>query len=211
MKIDYPDTDISLVESRLLEVDWLLSSLNSTTGRPCPGCTIKCDKCGSNHCNCNCAVTCVNAPAQLSSEHARYPIEDNVLPLGFTLRSMKVCDPCWSCEGHLDGAQKLTKLPQVWFHCNSMTLIRLLDDCITYFKLRAIINNSWQIVVTYTEPGSLINAFSLKPEVQVGQSLELEVLQQDLMSMAQHLPEQLLSRALKCRDSLINQKQALQG
>lgn len=92
-----------------------------------------------------------------------------------------------------------------------MTLIRLLDDCITYFKLRAIINNSWQIVVTYTEPGSLINAFSLKPEVQVGQSLELEVLQQDLMSMAQHLPEQLLSRALKCRDSLINQKQALQG
>ncbi|MDQ7050254.1 MAG: hypothetical protein Q9M92_12270 [Enterobacterales bacterium] len=199
MKINQPKIRLKALYHSLTDVGLLIDTLQINNTRPCPGCTQRCSCSASRHCNCDCNPQCPQAAAQLSSEKDRYPIEQKVLPLVFALRSMNVCEPCWSCEGHTDSQQRLIKIPQVWFYTDSMCLVRLMDEAIGVFKAKRQVQYTWQIVASYSSRDSLLNAFSIKPDLNIenlnpdiqDRSL-LEGLQQDLEVIADQIGDDLL-------------------
>ena len=206
MKINQPNSSLLTIDNRLAELDSLIQQLERDGARPCPGCTIPCSCSNSVECTCNCRLECINAPQQLSSEHKLHPIEEKVLPLVFTLRQMDVCEPCWSCEGHLDENKKLNKIPQVWFHTSSLSLVRLMDYCFGIFKAKKIISYTWQISVSYTAPDCADNAFTIKPDLNSEEMVKLDLLQSDLKQIAQHLPAELILCAKRHRSTFLNMR-----
>ncbi len=199
MKIIQSKSSLQIVDDRLSELEVLIDQLENKDLRPCAGCMRHCSCSNSITCTCDCTFNCVSAPKQLSSEGERYPIEDKVLPLVFTLRQMNVCEPCWSCEGHLDRDYNLNKVPQVWFHTDSMILIRLLDECLGMFTAKKLLKYSWEIAVSYAERKSTANVFTIKPDLNLVERIELKHLQEDLKNIAKHVAEELL---LRCKASL---------
>jgi len=208
MKINQPQIAKRDLEQRLEEVSQLIEALELKGDRPCPGCTRICSRCASTQCNCECSYSCPQAATQLSSEKDRYPIEQKVLPLVYTLRAMNHCEPCWSCEGHLDEEQQIEKIPQVWFYTRSMSFIRLLDESLGVFKAKKMLRYTWQIALSYASRDCLVNAFSIKPDLNIEKSgldnmrsesslkvIDLVALQQDLKIIADHLSDDLLARS----------------
>ncbi len=218
MKINQPKIDHQQLSQRLLEVEDLIEAMQSKGQRPCPGCTRPCPCSGSTDCDCECSYSCTQAASQLSSEKERYPIEQKVLPLVFTLRAMNVCEPCWSCQGHLDKNQQIEKIPQVWFYTGSLSLIRLLDESLGIFKAKKLLKYTWQVTASYTSRDCVINAFSLKPDLNSEKLkinkekadkqdlIRLQWLQQDLKTLAEHIESDLYKRSISYQSYLRGMK-----
>lgn len=210
MKIIQPKSDSKAFEDKLLELSELIKKLEKSQEgkliRPCPNCHSLCSCSSSPVCSCDCSANCPKAPTQLSSEEGRYPIEKMVLPLVYALRQISVCNPCWSCEGHLNEKQQLNKIPQVWFHSSSMCLIRLMDECLGVFKAKKLLNYTWQISVSFSGRECIDNGFTLKPDLNIESEIQLDLLHHDLANIAEHLGEQLLINSRRYQKSLLKMK-----
>jgi hypothetical protein len=68
MHIDGPETDHAILRGYRSDIERLLDQPSDHDARPCPGCTLTCQTCGSNSCVCNCSYTCDDAPRMLSSD-----------------------------------------------------------------------------------------------------------------------------------------------
>lgn len=135
-----------------------------------------------------CQRECSNAPAQLSSEGADYPVEPLVAPLVFELLKLRVYEPCWSCEGHNDRDGKLWKIPRVWFYCESVNLLRALKESIDIIGDSKRLKAPWRIVMTHSDLDNPDTTFSLEPAVSLT-DFNLAALQADLAVLATELPD----------------------
>jgi len=65
-------------------------------GRVCSQhCTVKCTRCGSISCQCQCSTACPEAASTLSVDPEAYPIEPGILPLIFQMKRLGLFQPCW--------------------------------------------------------------------------------------------------------------------
>lgn len=186
MKLEKPDFDVHEHATRLRELTVLLDQPSHRTVRPCKGCAIPCPCSGSRICGCQCGPSCPHAPAQLSSEGDRYPIEPGIVGLVFALSCLRVCRPYWSCEGHLASDGSIQRLPQVWFYSPSPLYPRLIADAIAQLHFRKRVTHPWHICVTYSE-GWWHTGFSLEPDVKMIDRLNLTQLRQDATAIAEAL------------------------
>jgi hypothetical protein len=91
----------------------IVDTLEPPFVRPCDHCHMPCACSGSIECACSCAPDCLEAPANLSSDPEKFPIEAGILPLVYAFNCLGACAPVWSCEGHIGPAGKVNRLPRV--------------------------------------------------------------------------------------------------
>lgn len=165
----------------------LLEQSALTDLRPCAGCDRPCPCSASTVCACACGPDCTHSRIAMSSDGNRYPIEEKIAPLVFGFNCLRVCRPYWSCEGHQHDAERISKVPQVWFYANSLMYPKLIAEYVTRLQARKEIYNSWQVCVTYAEE-SLQAGFSIRPGMAfVGDESGLESMQRDVQIIAESL------------------------
>lgn len=169
------------------------------SGRVCdPGCAVRCPACGSTVCECACTPDCPQAPAALSVDPARHPIEPAMAPLVFEMKRLGVFDTCWSCEGHAAADGSLWKTPSLWFYARSQTHLRLLAAGLATLSFEGRLAARWRIVVTHSEHDNPDTMFALEPALEAG-SPALGALQADLRQIATALPRMIREEAAKVR------------
>jgi len=99
MRIEKPSFDARIRKKICEDLQLLISQPTALEDPPCPGCRI--------HDLQICSSKCPEAPRALSIDPGRYPIEPKVTPLVFELRTTRVMQTCWSCEGHMDPEGRL--------------------------------------------------------------------------------------------------------
>ncbi|MCH8134586.1 MAG: hypothetical protein IIB77_01240 [Proteobacteria bacterium] len=183
-KVDNGATQDGLCVRDLLE---LLEQSERTDLRPCAGCDQLCPCSASAVCACACGPDCTHARIAMSSDGNRYPIEEKIAPLVFGFNCLRVCRPYWSCEGHQHGAERISKVPQVWFYASSLMYPKLIAEYLARLQTRKAIYNSWQVCVTYAEE-NLQAGFSIRPDmVFIGDETGLESMQRDVQIIAESL------------------------
>jgi hypothetical protein len=134
-------------DRRIQDLRHLLEQPTSTERRVRPGCDKVCGcKARSRQCNCSCSAFCADAERHLSSDPQRHPIERRVLPLVYSLASLRVVHPCWSCEGH-DMHNQSIRLPQVWFYASSPLYPELITWHLAELEFRRETSQRWVVSV----------------------------------------------------------------
>ena len=172
----------------------LLAQPTDKQQRPCPGCDILCScQKSSRTCCCNCSPACPQVMHNLSSEPQEHPIEPNVLPLVYSMNVVRVIQPCWSCEGHMqDDGQEIHKLPEVWFYSSSVVYPELLAQHLTQLRTGKDLSAPWQVTLAPYSADNSTAMFIVKPELLPESSSQvLSRLQRDLHRIANALPNQL--------------------
>lgn len=161
--------------------------------RPCPGCNKHCRRHQSSVCACECGPRCAQAPSQLSSDPIRFPVEPNILSLVLEIAALRVCQPLWSCEGHLDQDNRLTKLPAVWFYVDDLAVVDVFTRFLNHANLKLGLHTHWHLVVSF---GGNDMAFSCTPNAWVmPKGIRLQALQQDAHSLSLALRDGLHAQA----------------
>jgi hypothetical protein len=154
-------------------------------GRICGvSCTMTCPQCGSKMCQCLCSPCCPQAPRALSTDPDRHPIEPGILPLVYEMKRAGMFSPSWSCEGHVGSDGSLSKIPRVWFTCESMTHLRLLADGLGSLRHAGKLRAPWQVAVTFSDPDNAETTFSLEPAPASADAPSLPGLQGDVREIA---------------------------
>lgn len=153
--------------------------------RPCRDCAILCARHASPTCPCGCSFACPDAPAFLSSDPVRYPIEARILPLVFELNALRLVQPCWSCEGHTTEDDTIHKLPSVWFYVDESDYASLLNRYLVQSFSQRRTHVPWIVSLTF---GPEDSAFACRPDLW-SHSATLKELQEDALSLAQGLRE----------------------
>ena len=137
MRIEPPPLDTAFCEAQLRDLEDLVAQPDDRAARPCPGCDLRCQQCGSTSCNCNCRPDCPDARWRLSSEPERFPIEAGVVPLVYAFSALRLMPPCWSCEGHHDKQGQLHRLPSLWFFSRKLAYPGLITALLSRLALRS--------------------------------------------------------------------------
>lgn len=177
------DRDPAHHRRRMLTV---LQQPRSSDVRPCRGCAQPCLKHGSPTCACGCDFKCPYAPAELSSDSERYPIEPRILPLVFELSALRIVQPCWSCEGHEDSDGSIRKLPSVWFYVDETEYAVMLNQYLLESYAARRTHVPWIVTMT-SGPEDL--AFACRPDLWASENVTLEELQEDAFALAAGLLE----------------------
>ena len=186
------------------ELEDFINQPNAQQLRPCPNCEMPCDSQFPADCAVSCDVNCENAPRALSSEPDKHPVEDHVVKIVFELSTLRLMQPCWSCEGHLNGQGDLWKLPQVSFYSASDLYPKLLAGYLNRLKNQGKLNYPWQVnMVDYGQTWG--PTYQLEPALnQVEGELDLRLMQSDLENISTDLANQLKQEA---RCMLVNVRQ----
>lgn len=194
MKLYKPHPDPEGNEIRLRDLTCLLEQPSSHELRPCEGCTMPCRCSASPTCTCCCGPTCPHAPAQMSTEGDRYPIEPKITALVFGFNCLRICPPFWSCEGHQYPDGTIQRVPQVWFYTRSLVYPRLIGDWLARLHFQKRVANPWHICVSYSE-SSLDTGFSIEPDLKAMRRVDLAELQQDVAAISDSLVPELRALA----------------
>lgn len=199
MRIERAKPSDAFLDRYRTELSAFLAQSDGAALRPCPGCDLPCPCSGSPVCCCGCGADCAQAARQMSSDPDGFPIETGIVPLVFALFLMRVCRPCWSCEGHTDAQGRITRLPQVWFDAETATYPRLIYDHLHDLQFRKRIANPWRVNLMLSEHGALHPLFAIMPDVSIESAPVLASLQRDVAVIADGLAEAAQGLA---RDSL---------
>ena len=131
----------------------------------------------------------------MSSEPDRFPIEPGIAPLVFALLLLRLCHPCWSCEGHTDATGALTRMPQVWFAADSVTYPRLILACLHTLHFKKRIASPWRVGLSLAEGDNPQPLFFIAPDVSLEAAPTLDSLRQDIRVIAGNLADAVLSSA----------------
>ncbi len=197
MKVERFGGDKSYYAERRRVLAELVEAHRQGGGRPCPGCDVRCPSCGSLSCRCNCSPDCPQAPETLSSVPDRFPIEQGIVPLVYSIYESDIGLPCWSCEGHPDGEGETGKLPQVWFYVRHQVLPDLLARYLWQLKFRNLVRHKWKIAVVSTD-NTVDTTFSIVPDTADGNP-SLENLRKDIKVIGENMSAELVKLA---RESL---------
>lgn len=203
MKVDVFEQDPQLQERQKQELLTLLEQPGEKQERPCASCDVPCPCSASQTCACGCASTCRHASTRMSSEPERYPIEEHITPLVYSFNVMRVCRPCWSCEGHMDGqTEHSRRLPQVWFYSPSVLYPRLVAELLEQMRFQKKLKHEWCIRILGW--GDKLNTrFSIMPVEVEANERELISLQQDSKVIAENMNSGVREKAKKCLKELM--------
>ena len=202
MKIGHLEPDIAFYGQSRKELEYLLSQPTVKEMRPCPHCTILCPCSGSSTCTCQCSNCCEHAPYQMSSDPERYPIEEKIVPLVYEFYCLRICEPCWSCEGHRSENGALIKIPQVWFYSRALVYPRLIYEHVEELLFKKILTYPWHICVTYSSAERMDTAFSIEPKLNQIQVPQLDTLQEDVERIAVDLVDVIRAKARRYIDEI---------
>ncbi len=202
MKVNAKHSDQESIRRQMIDTDAFLQTLSQSGRRPCPGCALPCACSASTTCACGCAPECEQCPARMSSEPDRYPIETNIVPLVYAFYDSHIYDPCWSCEGHLDGAgDHLQKIPRVWFYASSMVFPRLLVEYLDDLRFKKKIRHPWGVrILSWSDTSEA--RFSIEPVSPDRRAATLTELHQDVLIIARSLKTCLYESGLEYRRRL---------
>ncbi|MFT5088895.1 MAG: hypothetical protein ACI906_000658 [Candidatus Latescibacterota bacterium] len=195
MKINQLAPNPQFVQRCKEELEYLLCQPTVQQLRPCSNCTIPCTCSGSPTCTCGCSHNCEQASYQMSSDPGRYPIEDKIMPLVYEFYGLRICDPCWSCEGHCSSNGELIKIPQAWFYTRSMLYPRLISEHLEHLIIKKLLAYPWHIRITYSSVLNFDTAFSIEPQLNQLDEVQLELLQKDVAVIADNFNEAMRARA----------------
>ncbi len=184
MRIEIPEQDPTFLDRCRAEVGDLLCQPSAVQARVCPGCTLPCPCSASPVCTCACSAGCRHAPRQMSSDGENYPIEPGIAPLVHALYSLRLCRPCWSCEGHANPDGTLARIPSAWFHCRSVVYPRVIQDCLDDMRMRRILSCPWRLGVTYSVRDVAETTFAIEPDLVLSPDAKLPALHADIVKMA---------------------------
>lgn len=204
MRIESKKPSRATIDLWRQELEDLCRQPDDQSLRPCPGCVMPCTCSGSISCTCACHSGCGHAPASLSSDPVRFPIEPAIVPLVYALASLRVCQPCWSCEGHNDKGGVLHKLPRVWFFSKSVVYPDVLTRFLSLVKTTKKLSVDWQVCSVYWG-GNLESTFSLEPKLHPGDRPALAELQADVKKIAANLHWDIKQIAAERADELRQQ------
>ena len=197
MKISTPQSSPEALNEALASLDAFLSQPGPKEVPPCPGCTDhKPEKCGPS---------CDEAPGALSIDPVQYPIEVKVIPLVYELFSMKLVQPCWSCEGHTqdkgDGQTWLWKVPQVCFYSSSPVYPQLLLRCLNNLKYTKQLSYPWHVVLSdFSQTWDV--TYSIQPDLNQVAQPDLSKIQADLLVIGNNLYINMRAEAVKMQTEL---------
>lgn len=173
-------------ETQKREMSAALHAIGGKAHPAPPVCSLKCH----HHKTQKCEPLCANISTTLTSD-PDYPIDHKIAPLAFTLKSLGVFDPCWSCEGHhapfkLTGiSPEIWRKPSVWFYADSVVHVRVLNEAVQKLYCDRLLNTRWHIVVVHSSPDNADTTFSLQPHpVSDAGSTTLDELQEDVLALA---------------------------
>lgn len=170
-----------------LDLKELLAQPSDKQQRPCPGCRFTFGSEKSITSTKNCSAKCEFVAGQMSSDPNKYPIESGVVSLVYALYTMRLMMPCWSCEGHMNKAQEIVKLPSIWFYSTShfypKLLAQYIDNLFAYKKIKT----SWRISILAFSQSLFSTTYSLEPQVSLNEDLDLADLQNDMNRIAKDM------------------------
>lgn len=171
-------------EDTVHHLEVLLDQPSDKQRRPCPDCTIRCS-CSrhSTTCCCGCSPECAVAPRALSSDPDRYPIEPAIVPLVYCMTDLRVIETCWSCEGHINDAGSVVKLPQVWFYSPSTVYPALIAHRLGSLRIQGVLSSEWIVSVSAFSESVHATTFLIRP-IRAESDLILEALQEDIRCVA---------------------------
>lgn len=189
MEIEKPSKS-SVDETQIIsDLELLLKQPSPAELPPCQNCT--------DHKVYQCSPQCPDAPQALSIEPERYPIEQKVVPFVFELRTSRLMQTCWSCEGHMNPQGELWKVPQVSFYSPSSVYPKLLVNHITRLKMEKKLAYDWQVVLSDYGQENWGVTYTVEPKLEVSVSPRLGGLQGDLLKIAEDLSDHLKNEARK--------------
>lgn len=176
MHINQPDEVFFKSERAIHELEVLLaSSALNAVSKTCQNCEKVIDDYSS------CSPKCESAAAMLSSDPEKFPIEQHVLALVFEFSKLKVIQPCWSCEGHLNMDGKLWRLPQAAFYSSSQVYPQLISYYLNDLLFNKKISYPWLLSITSYGGPDEVTTYSLEPRITLDSEYRLDLLQQDLL------------------------------
>ena len=178
MRINTPKNDIQDLSQVRDALELILSQPTAEESPPCDNC--------NEHIPAECSSSCVSAAASLSSDPARHPIESKIVPLVFEMSSVRLVQPCWSCEGHFNQDGDLWKLPQLTFYSMSPIYPQLLLAHINELKISKKLAYEWHIVLT-NFGNSWHMSYNIEPNLNHESEPHLGKLQVDLGTIAEGL------------------------
>jgi len=125
----------------------------------------------------------------MSCEPEAHPIEPRIAPLVYSLYALRVCRPCWSCEGHYDPSGRLGRLPSVWFHSPTATYPAVIAECLWELGFAKKIASSWRVAAV-AWGNRLDSTFSIEPDLRHSEPPPLRVLHQDVEAIAAALVDE---------------------
>ncbi len=186
MEIETLKRDEAAYAERRRDLQRLLGQPSAADLRPCPECDIPCPCRSSPTCTCGCSESCADAPRQMSSEPEAHPIEPGIASLVYSLYALRVCRPCWSCEGHYDTRGALGRLPSVWFRTSAAAYPALIAECLWQLQYTDKTASSWRVAaVALGNP--LDSTFSIEPDLRHEDAPELSLLHRDVAAISEAL------------------------
>ncbi len=167
-----------------------LEEMASAVIRQGPVCSPNCERAKCQHCSRDCPYI----PQTLSSDPGRHPLEPKIAPLAYEIKKLGVFWPCWSCEGHNDQHDNLTKLPAVWFYACSVIHLRVLGESVSDMYYERQLSSPWQVRLCFSDPDNVSTTFSLEPAPN-GLEVTLCALQSDIARLAEQIEQRVIRKA----------------
>lgn len=198
MRIKDDDFTVEAKQTTLVDLQQLLAQPSDKQARPCPGCRFVTPDGGADNSDTRyCSYKCSAAPREMSAEPDRYPIEEGVVPLVYAFYTLRKLMPCWSCEGHLDGHNKLTKTPKVWFYSTSSFYPKLIAQVLAQLEADHRLLNSWMIRILPFSQSMFTLTYSLEPVILEKNNDDSELLlslRKDMEFIADHLRDEMFKQ-----------------
>ncbi|MEE8059843.1 MAG: hypothetical protein V3T17_18725 [Pseudomonadales bacterium] len=200
MKIKDNAFNVEAKKTTIVQLEDLLAQPSDQKERPCPGCRFatpdgRTDRKATQFCS----YSCPAAPKQMSSDPLQYPIEAGVVPITYAFYTLRKLMPCWSCEGHLDGLDRINKRPKVWFYSTSSFYPKLISQSLSQMEAEKRLTNSWMVKILPFSQSMYTITYSLEPFTLAKQKSEresLSTLRTDLITIADHLRPEVFKQAM---------------
>ena len=197
MHINHNRSKDKFRDRAILDLEDLLAQPTDKMLRPCHECQETCH-CGraSKTCCCLCSAKCAFAAHYLSSDANRYPIESKVLPLVYAMASLRVVQPCWSCEGHYNALDVFDKKPQVWFYSDSAWYPNLIAHYLADLHFQKKLGYRWEVAMCPQAYKDEIT-FTIQPDLTDVAIKRLGQMQADIAVIAENLVVEMQARSKK--------------
>jgi len=167
-----------------------LEEMTASVIRQGPVCAPNCERVKCQHCS----RTCPYIAQTLSSDPGRHPLEPKIAPLAFEIKKLGVFWPCWSCEGHNDQHNNLTKMPAVWFYAKSVIHLRVLGESVADMYYERRLSSPWQVRLCFSDSDNMSTTFSLEP-APVSSDIMLTALHGDIERIAEEIELRVMRKA----------------
>jgi hypothetical protein len=199
MKIKDNSFNVEAKKIVVTELEDLLSQPSDKKERPCPGCRFatpdgRTDSESTKFCSYNCPA----ATRNMSSDPDRYPIENGVVPIVYAFYTLRKLMPCWSCEGHLDGHERLFKQPKVWFYSTSSFYPKLVAQALSQMNAEKLLTHDWMVKILPFSQSMYTITYSVEPFTIAKSKSDRDALlslQTDLITIADNLRAEVFTQA----------------